>query len=288
MYGAYRLFGPRWRVLPKGYLTWCRSVAGIVSLLCVVGCGSAQEDSTDVNRVEAAEQHADEDPRPVPDYDTASDYDPVQGYDPAQKEPFTAEEWRAIAEREPFERRAAREQKDRSGPAFDFSGFAEAAGTIAWVLVVALLLAGLGYAVWRYRRRPDLRTSGRDYGTTDTLLASTPEALATELGERIEIKDFSVAIRLRFGQLLQELRARRLLVWVPGHTNHDYERALPTQLRDGFRELAQEFAYATYAGREIEEARYRRFSIATDAYLVTAQPAASASVGTASAKTSRR
>ena len=193
----------------------------------------------------------------------------VSPYRPSPKPALTPADWDAIAAREPYERKAPRDTTSRRTQALD-PGLADGIGTVAWVIVVALLLGVLAFLIYRHRQRPDLSVTHTDYGTTDELLSATADELATGLETGLETRDFRKAIRLRFGQVLQTLRARGLLTWVPGNTNLDYERGLPTALREGFHDLSAEFSYATYAGRDIDEARYTRFAEAAESFLLQA------------------
>ncbi len=198
---------------------------------------------------------------------------PPPVYDPVAPDPLTAEEWRAVADREPFEREGELKPKPREPPRVpdpSAERLFDSLSTVAWVLLIILLLAGLGYVIYRQRLRPDLSVSRSDYSATDALLNTAPDALAADLASKIGTRDFRMAIRLRFGQVLQELRSRKLLVWVPGHTNLDYERALPAYLRGDFAALADDFAYATYAGRELYEERFERFADKADTFLLVA------------------
>ena len=193
---------------------------------------------------------------------------PVAPYRPSPKPAMTPADWDAIAGGEPYDQLAPRDTTGRR--ALD-PALAEGIGTAAWVLVVVLLAGLLGYLVYRHRQRPDLSVSRTDYGTTDELLRTPADELAAGLATGLDARDYRTAIRLRFGQVLQALRTAGLLTWVPGNTNRDYERALPAALQSGFYGLSEEFSFATYAGREVAEARYRRFAEAADAFLHRAE-----------------
>ena len=195
---------------------------------------------------------------------------PVPPYTPTPKPALTPADWDAIAERGPYDQLPPPDTASQRPSALD-PAIAEGIGVAAWVLAVALLLAMVGYLIYRHRQRPDLAVTRTDYGTTDELLSATADELATGLATGLEAHDYRAAIRLRFGQVLQALRARGLLTWVPGSTNLEYERELPPMLRADFRDLSAGFSFATYAGRDVGEARYARFAAAAEAFLARAR-----------------
>ena len=188
-------------------------------------------------------------------------------YEPAAMPPLTAEEWLDVTQRPPYARKGLPEPNE--GIQLD-PGWADLLGTVAWVIVVVLLVALLIYLLARHSKRPDLSTSKRDYSATDELLSTSADDLAAGLATNLDGRNFREAIRMRFGQVLQTLRQRELLVWVPGNTNREYEAALPSALQPPFAALSAEFSYATYAGREVDEARYERFAAAADDFLEVA------------------
>ena len=141
--------------------------------------------------------------------------------------------------------------------------------TLAWVLVVLLLVGGLLYLYLRAGRDTSVRSPGRSYGLTDELLAASEAELETALDRNLREGAYREAIRYRFGQLLQHLRSAGLLRWVPGKTNADYRDELPggeAGLREPFAALARQFAFATYAGREVGESQYEDFATAASRF----------------------
>ena len=170
--------------------------------------------------------------------------------------PLTEADWEAVTEG------ITVDQETYEAPPFDpamFSGLARWVEVLVYILVGGLLVAALVYFVQRGRRDTSRAIRGREFGLTDELLASSAEELSDSLRGRLAGGDYRGAVRYRFGQLLQELRAAALLRWVPGKTNADYAAELPRGLGDGFEALAAAFAYATYSGRAVGEADYARF-----------------------------
>ena len=192
----------------------------------------------------------------------------VAEYAPASPPPLSSDDWDEVTGRGPFERKGLPEPREPL-PSLD-PGIADALGTIAWIAVVGLLVGALAYLLYRRSKRPDHGTTRRDYGAADELLSASADDLATGLADNLDGGDYREAIRLRFGQVLQALRTRGLLVWVPGHTNAEYEAALPAALRGPFAGLSREFSYATYAGREVDAQRYERFAAAAEDFLEVA------------------
>ena len=192
---------------------------------------------------------------------------PVRPYQLSPKPALTPADWEQVTQRGPYDQKEPKQPRVPRTPNVMDRGVADAIGTVAWVLVVVLLLGGLAYLVYRYRKRPDLGVTRTDYGTTDELLAASADDLATGLKTNLHDGDYRLAIRMRFGQVLQALRERGLLKWVPGRTNLDYERALPVELAKAFGSLSNGFAYATYAGREVSAQRYEHFAAEAAAFL---------------------
>lgn len=192
----------------------------------------------------------------------------VPPYEPPVPPPLTTEQWEEVTGRGPYPREPPPEPSQPFRPLDP--AIAEGLGTLAWVLVVGLLAGGIAYLFYARRRRPDLGTSRRDYSAADELLSASADDLATGLASNLDGGDYREAIRMRFGQVLQALRDRGLLTWVPGRTNAEYEVALPATLRYEFAGLSAEFSFATYAGRVVEERRYRAFAAAADEFLALA------------------
>ncbi len=265
---------PRISVRGQGWRSGLNAGAVSVAVLLSVGCeqqNRRQPDGEAAPVIEPVLEEQTGDTYLAEEYETIA---PPPTYEPRGPEPLTAEQWRAITNREAFERRKPIEPPDadklRKDTGFGSQKFYDSLSTVAWVLVVVLLAAGLAYGVYRFRRKPDLGISRRDYSATDTLLNTAPDALAADLADKLGARDYRMAIRLRFGQVLQELRARRLLVWVPGATNHEYEQVLPPVLRTGFASLAEDFAFATYAGRQLDGVYFRGFADKAENFLLAA------------------
>ncbi len=138
-------------------------------------------------------------------------------------------------------------------------GLSSVLSAIAWVLVVALLLGGIGYLVYNQQQRGRIERSRETFGVTDELLAATKEELDDALSQNLAAGNYREAIRYRFGKLLQLLRTRRLLRWVPGKTNDNYASELDDSLRAGFVVLAKAFSYAYYSGRHVTREAYEEF-----------------------------
>lgn len=177
-------------------------------------------------------------------------------------------EWEEITADHEYERALPPELDEADGGGgWDFGeGFLSSIRVVAWVLVALLILGLLFYFVRQRRANTRVGDVGRGYGLTDELLAASEADLETALDRNLREGDYRGAIRYRFGQLLQNLRAVGLLRWVPGKTNADYGAELPAgDLRFGFGSLSEAFAFATYAGREVTEAQYEAFAGDADA-----------------------
>lgn len=191
---------------------------------------------------------------------------------------LTAEQWLGLAEGRSYERESTEEAEERKeererarnqNPGLDFgSGFFEGLGVLAWVAILALILGLVGYLVYRQGKDTSVDVGRRDYGVTDELLEQSAGEIQSALDGHLAGGDYRNAIRYRFGQVLQLLRRAGHLAWVPGKTNADYLAELPAHLRPGFGVLAQAFNYAYYAGRDVGEEDYRRFSADADAFFV--------------------
>ena len=202
---------------------------------------------------------------------------------PAARDVVDEAAWEALTEGYAYERERPEPEVDFEPPSgWEMSeGLLEAVRALAWVLVVALLVGGIAYFAWRGRRSTEVGDAGRSYGLTDELLAASEAELETALERNLREGDYRGAIRYRFGQLLQALRAVGLLRWVPGKTNAEYRDELPAgEIRATFARLAGGFAFATYAGREVGRERYEGFAAEVDRLegLTTSPPAGRARV----------
>ena len=192
---------------------------------------------------------------------------------PPPRDPIAEAEWAGIVEGYAYER-----EPPPAPPEFDEGlalgeGFLQAVRVSAWIAVVALTLAVLVYFVRRGRRNTEVSNAGRSYGVTDELLAASGAELESALDRNLRAGDFRAALRYRFGQVLQALRAAGRLRWVPGKTNEEYRAELPAgRLRESFGGLAAQFAYATYGGRAVGRAQFESFAAAADALLTELPP----------------
>ena len=181
---------------------------------------------------------------------------------------ISAAEWAAISEGHSYPRENEEETEERkkernraANPGLDFGdGFLQGVDAIAWILIVALILGAIGYLLYRQRRDTSVTVNRDAYGVTDELLEASPEELQSQLDQHLAQGDYLNAIRYRFGQVLQSLRQRRLLTWIPGNTNQDYQEQLPEGYQHNFGRIASAFAYAFYAGRVVDQEQYQRFS----------------------------
>ncbi len=145
------------------------------------------------------------------------------------------------------------------------NGLLDGLSVLAWVLIAGLLVAIIVFLVYYNRRNTKVTPRGAGGGLTDELLGASRADIDEGLARNLADGDYRAAIRYRFGQVLQDLRAARHLRWVPGKTNEDYAAELPGGLRGGFGRLADSFAYAFYSGRPVDEAHYRSFATEADA-----------------------
>ncbi len=249
----------------------------VVAVLSVLGCYQQNTSDGDLDEYTEVEPYLEDVTETTiePPYveEAYVTIEPPPAYDPVGPQAPSSEEWREIAGREAFERKKPFEPTEPIEPNItdqQAENFFDSLSTVAWGLVIALLAAGLAYAIYRQRRKPDLSVSRGNYSATDALLNTAPDALAADLASKLDDRDWRTAIRLRFGQVLQDLRTRKLLVWVPGSTNLEYERALPPYLQHDFAALATDFNYATYAGRQLDERRFDRFAERATAFLLIA------------------
>lgn len=187
------------------------------------------------------------------------------------------EKWAEITEGVSFERSKKEKPKEKEDKADDASsdstipnrgvdfgkGFETGLSTIAWVIVVALIIGVLAWFIIRTKVDTSV-DKVRDFSLTDELLAASKEELADALSQNLNNEDFQAAIRYRFGQLLQEMRKKGLLIWVPGRTNAEYQRALQDPFSQPFGVLAEAFSYALYSGKETTRAHYDEFASNAD------------------------
>ncbi len=177
---------------------------------------------------------------------------------------LSAADWQDVTRRGPYEVEVPPKPKEPDVPPVDEAAAAkfveQLVSILSWVgIAVGLcLLIWLGYKY--YENQVDTSVSGRAYVGTDSLMNASETELATQLEENLGERNFHLAIRYRFGQLLQALRKKRLLEWVPGSTNAEYAAALPTSLQADFRRLAEVFDFAAYGGREVTAEQYADFA----------------------------
>jgi len=185
-----------------------------------------------------------------------------------------AAEWQAIVEGHSYpreneddqeKREKKEEQAQKSNSGIDFGeGFLDGIGVLAWVLCIALILAGIGYLIFRQQRDTSVSKRSSSYGLTDELLEQSDEQLQDQLDIHLASGNYRDAIRYRFGQVLQMLRKRSLLSWVPGKTNQDYHDELPLVYQKTFALLAAAFSHAFYSGKEVDRAAYDSFANTAD------------------------
>ena len=171
-------------------------------------------------------------------------------------------EWAALTEGLVYERKQPNPPPDL--PNWNIpQGLLDLLGVLVWVLVAALVL-GIAYYLYRNYRPSESLSSGRSTSLTDELLAASDDELADALQQRLDSGDYRAAVSYRFGQLLQTLRRAGLLVWVPGKTNADYAAEMPEAARAPFGRISDSFSYANYSGRDIDIAYYERFDVGVD------------------------
>ena len=186
---------------------------------------------------------------------------------PARHAPLGEADWGVVTGRGPFETKSAKQSQHRpaggapgepAGP----NGLEALLSVLAWVVAVLLLGGLLAYGIRYYRQRPTTTLDGTLRGVTDELLGTSEAQLATELARTLGDGDYRRAIRFRFGQVLQAMKASGLLVWLPGTTNAEYAAALPGALRARFVGLSDAFTVATYGGRAVAPEHWRQFAAA--------------------------
>jgi len=188
------------------------------------------------------------------------------------EEVITNSKWEEITDGLSFERTQKEKPKERKdprigNPGWNFgSGFQTGLSTVAWILVIAILVSFLTWLMVRSKVDTSVNKV-RDFTVTDELLAASKEELKDALSQNLNRGDFQAAIRYRFGQLLQAMRKEGLLVWVPGRTNAEYQRNLQAPFSEPFGVLAKAFSFAIYSGKIVTRNHYDEFAHQADLYL---------------------
>ena len=141
---------------------------------------------------------------------------------------------------------------------------------VAWLfnsllgyVVLALLLIGLVYVIFRYTR-----FSGRQELAGQQSLRLVNEERVEEvdfqrlLALALEKQDYRLAIRYVFLDVLKSLSLRKLIKLREGKTNYDYYYEMPPASRPPFRQVLQIFEYVWYGEFPASEALYRQVNAA--------------------------
>jgi hypothetical protein len=143
-----------------------------------------------------------------------------------------------------------------SGSGINWTGL----GQLIQVIIIALVLLGLGYAIHRMLQQPQNARIAYD-GTeitsdnVDQYLHETD--LDRFLKDALREQNYTLAIRLYYLQIIKELSNKNAIQWSKEKTNRDYQREMRNHhLADPFRRATRSFEQAWYGKEPLSAAQY--------------------------------
>ena len=146
----------------------------------------------------------------------------------------------------------------------DFLG--QAVKIIGYLGLISLIV-GIVYVVVRMIQKGDSKYERKkiNLDEIDDIEAVNLEAL---LKEALENKDYRLALRIQFLQILQALTASKQVVWKPYKTNRTYALEIEhAETKSGFKHLGDIFEYVWYGVTEINKETYEELSTQYDDFL---------------------
>jgi hypothetical protein len=131
------------------------------------------------------------------------------------------------------------------------------AKVIMWALI-AFAVGMLGYSLYKHgvfgvvgRKKQDIDNYYSDL--EDKVLETDWQEL---INKAIGTRQYNVAIRLLFLQLLQSLNSAKVIEWDKSKSIRDYQRELATRYAHDFSSLAKFYQYSWFGDRVIDEPHF--------------------------------
>lgn len=187
---------------------------------------------------------------------------PVQ----VEQRAISEQQWEKAADDLDYSRDLPRQEASRQpqGDAGmpDMSPFMKSVGNIFQVLIIILAVAGIAYGIYRMAQQPRNRQIARDGAeiTVDNLDAYIHETdLDRFLRDALAAKNYPLAIRLYFLQIIKDLSRTGAINWSKEKTNRDYLREMRGhQLAKPFRHSTHTFEWIWYGNATVSEADFAR------------------------------
>lgn len=164
----------------------------------------------------------------------------------------------------PPKKEKKREEESYGGNGSDMGAWTAATaglGKILMILAIVLLAALIGYGVYRMLQQPRNRRIDRDgvQITLDNLEDHLHETdLERFLREALAARDFPLAIRLYYLQIIKSLSTRNYIRWSREKTNREYLQEMRQHtLYEPFRGATRTFERVWYGNAPLDEQGFR-------------------------------
>lgn len=129
-------------------------------------------------------------------------------------------------------------------------------GKVLQILAIAIVVFGLGYAIYRMTQEPANRQIARD-GATITFDNAEEYLHESDLDrflrEALAAGNFALALRFHFLQILKTLSEKQAIQWSREKTNRDYLREMrPHRLSPEFRAVTQTYERVWYGNLSLD------------------------------------